>query len=96
MLNRVRLKDVPRSTRIGVLAGLAFAALLVPFLAYAGFAIANIAATWAGSAWRYPAGPVVGVIAFVMWLLVVLGVPALCGGLLGAGVHRVRVRKSGA
>ena len=92
----MRLNDLPRPTRIGALAGLAFAGLLSPFLAYAGLAIANSAATWASSAWRYPAGAVVGVIAFVMWLLVVFGVPALCGGLLGAAVHRMRARKSGA
>ena len=96
MLNRVRLNDLPRPTRIGALTGLVFAALFAPFLAYAGLAIANSAATWASSAWRYPAGPIVGVIAFLLWLMVVFGVAALFGGLLGAGVYRMRVRKSGA
>ena len=96
MLNRVSLNHLSGPARIGALVGLVLPLLLAPFLAYAGFAIAKISANWASSASRYPVGPVVGVIAFTLWLLVVFGVPALCGGLLGAGVHRMRIRKSGA
>ena len=76
--------------------GLALAAPFGPFLVYAGFAFSNMSATWASSVLRYPVGPVVGTIAYILWLLVVFGVPTLFGGLVGAWVYRMRVRKSGA
>jgi len=96
MLNLAKRKDLPRPTRIGGLVGLALTAPFAPFLVYAGFAFCNMSATWATSGLRYSVGPVVGAITYILWLLVVFGAPALFGGLVGAGVYRMRERTSGA
>lgn len=91
-MSRLRLKRVSRPVRIGALLGLGLPLIVAPFLAYAGFAVANVSAKWADSVLGNSVGLVVGVGAFMIWSLLVLGVPALCGGLLGGAVHRMRIR----
>ena len=83
-----------RPTLIGALVGVAAVSPLGAFLAYAGLAVANASAEWTGSVAGLTIGSVVRPVVYVGWLLLVLGLPALCGGLLGSLISRLNARRS--
>jgi hypothetical protein len=89
----MKFSRLPRAARIGALAGIACVLPLSPFLAYAGLAIANVSAQWAGGTSQSLEGRVVGVVIFVVWLLLVFGVPGSLGLLLGVGYARRHQRR---
>jgi len=89
----MKFSRLPRAARIGALAGIACVLPFGPFLAYAGLAMANASAEWAGGTSQSLEGRVVGVIIFVLWLLLVCAVPGLVGVLLGAAYARRNQRR---
>jgi hypothetical protein len=93
-VSRWSLTAVSRPARIGALVGVAAVSPLGPFLAYAGLAVANVSADWTGSVVGPTVGSVVGLVAYILWILLVFGVPALCGGLLGSLISRIKARSS--
>jgi hypothetical protein len=92
-VNRSTLTRLSRAATFGALIGVAAPLALGTFLVYTGLAIANASAQWVHSVPGDVVGRVVGALAFVLWILLVFGVPALCGGLLGEAVHRMRGRR---
>jgi heme O synthase-like polyprenyltransferase len=89
------VRRLSRPTRVRVIVGAVLPLSLGTFLVYAGVAVANLCAGWANAA-SSAVGSVVRVAAFTLWLLLVFGLPIILGGLIGAGVDRMRIREGGA
>jgi hypothetical protein len=79
-----RWSEFPRSTRIGAAIGFVVVLPFVPFLIYAGMAIRNATAEWTRSVAGNGIAKVAGVAAFVLYLLVVSGIPVTLGGFVGS------------
>jgi hypothetical protein len=86
----VRWTMLPRAARIGVIVGLAIVLPLGPFLIYAGVAVMNASAAWIEPTAGEGIAKLAGLAAFVLYLFVVFGVPAIVGGLIGARVGSTR------
>ncbi len=88
-------QSLPRSGRIGIGVALAAAALLGPFLMYAGIAVMNAAAQFAQPVVGEGASITVAILAFALYVGLLVSVVSLVGASAGLLVGFVRRRASG-
>ena len=67
-----------------MIVGLTVAVLFAPFLLYAGVAVMNASAEWIRPTSGEGIATLAGAVVFVLYLVLVFGIPSIFGGLIGA------------